>query len=349
MRKGLIFITLFLVTLLFLVNNVAAQSSTCNLDVTLVNQDPYPAIPGDYVEVLFQINGVQNPDCEGSNFEISLEYPFSIDPNDSTKKTLEGSTYYRDRKTDWIIPYDIRIDKNAVEKTYQIEAKYGPGSFSEGSYFSKKFNLTVEDIRTDFDLVIQESSGTDVSIAIANIGKNTANSLIIRIPEQENYGVSGTNGQMVGNLDSGDYTIVSFTLAQIGRGSDSSTLQVQLDYTDSIGERRSIIKNVDFISASPVGFNMTGNGQVPSGNFGNGNFQRGNFQAQQSTSVFKSIWFWLVIAILAGGSYWYYRKNPEKVKHLFSEIKSKLNKKSGSEKSSKGTPEWVSAERTKKK
>jgi len=340
MKKQFIF---GLMLCIFLISFVSAEevlnySYSYDFDgiqVTQLKYEPYPANPGEYFEVWLQASLGSR---DYAKFELIEEYPFSIDSNEDAIREYEdpGNMVV-------VMKYKIRVDDNAVEGVNNLKIRYTSDKYSDSGVIHG-FPIQISDVQTNFDLVIQESSGTDVSIAIANIGKNTANSLIVRIPEQESYKVSGTNGQMVGNLDAGDYTIVSFTLAQVGRGSDSSTLQVQLDYTDSIGERRSIIKDVQFVLASPIGFNMTGNGQVPSGNF-----QRGNFQAQQDNSIFKSIWFWLVIIILAGGSYWYYRKNPKQIKELFSKIKSKLNKKSGSEKSPKGTPDWISSERTKRK
>ena len=112
----------------------------------------------------------------------------------------------------------------------------------------KDFNITITDVQTDFDVVIQEASGTQVSIGIVNIGKNTANSLIVRIPQQENFRASGTSEQIVGNFAAGDYTIVSFNIISIARNARNATLprnftqfssqnasqplKIQIDYTD---------------------------------------------------------------------------------------------------------------------
>lgn len=324
--------------------NYSYSSDYDGIQIKELKYDPYPANPGEYFEIWIQ---AQLGNRDYAKFEVLSEYPFSIDYNENPIREYDNTG-----NREVVMHYKVRVADDAVEGENELKLKYTGDKYANSNVITS-FPIQISDVQTNFDLVIQEPSGTDVSIAIANIGKNTANSLIVRIPEQDNYRVSGTNGQMVGNLDSGDYTLVSFTLAQIGRGTDSSNLQVQLDYTDSIGERRSLIKEVQFISTSPVGFNATGNGQVSSGNLGNGNFPRSNLQQQQGNSIFKSIWFWVGIIVLVVGCYWYYRKNPEKIKNFFSQIKSKLNKKSRSEKSSekgsKKVPDWVSAERTNKK
>jgi hypothetical protein len=52
------------------------------------------------------------------------------------------------------------------------------------------------------------------------------------------------------------------------------------------------------------------------------------------------------MVIIGGSAYYLYRKYPKEIKHFLS----RLNKnKPEREKSSKGTPDWVLAERTKKK
>ena len=239
MKKIVILIVLMQFLVIGLVS--AATISECRLNITMINQDPYPAIPGDYVKVVFQVSGVQNPSCGGVKFELIPSYPFSIDGGESTK-TLEGSTWVADYNTYWMIPYKLRVDKGALDGESEIEVRYSVGN--SNLYIQKEFSITIEDSRTNFDAVIQESTTSEVSIAIANIGKYIANSVVVRIPEQENFRATGIDGQMVGNLDAGDYTIVSFSVSpkRIMTGNrtmqSSSNLKFDIYYTDGIGERR---------------------------------------------------------------------------------------------------------------
>jgi len=244
--KGAKISILLLGVLFLLVGFVhAADTSTCNLNISLINQDPYPAIPGEYVKAVFQVGGVQNVNCNGVKFELIPSYPFSLDNNDGLR-TLEGSTWTPDYKADWMIPYTIRVDKDAIDGDSEIKVRYSTGN--SDVVVQKTFDITIEDARTDFDAVIQESSTSDVSIAIANTGKYIANSVVVRIPEQDNFKVTGTDGQMVGNLDAGDYTIVSFGVSPKKAFSNNRTnqnnpmttsnLKFDIYYTDTLGERR---------------------------------------------------------------------------------------------------------------
>ena len=134
---------------------------------------------------------------------------------------------------------------------------------------------------------------SEVAIAIANIGQEDANSVIVKIPEQTRFQTIGTSGQMIGNLDSGDYTLVSFQLEE--KQNSEGMLNVQIDYTDSIGERRTLIKEIE------LEMNL-GNTLTKSLNSAGKNFK------QKQTSIFKSVWFWVITIVIIGIIFKYYKK-----------------------------------------
>ena len=233
-------IGLCIFTFLFFMSVVMPEAMTkiCNLNVSLVNQDPNPAIPGGYVDVLFQVNGVENVDCDGARFQLIPYYPLSLDYQDI--KILDGSTWTPSSNNVWNIPYSLRVDKDAFDGNAELDVHYSPNNLNSDLFSIKKFSIPIKDTRTDFDAVIQATTTSEVTIAIANIGKYPANS--IRIPEQENFQVIGTDGQMVGNLESGDYTIVSFSI--LPRNQEKQLLKFDIYYTDAIGERRILNKEL---------------------------------------------------------------------------------------------------------
>jgi len=293
-----------------------SASTSCDLHITVVNQDPYPAVPNDYVEVVFQMSGVQNPDCKGAWFELIPSYPFSLDEKDSLR-ILDESTWVFNYKNDWMIPYTLRVDKNALDGAPEIEVHYAPGSWSSDSYFSEGFNVTVEDSRTSFDAVIQEISGSEISIAIANVGEYTANSVVVRVPEQEDFKATGTDGQMVGNLDSGDYSIVSFDISS-EKTQTEGTLEIEIYYTDNIGERRIIIND----------FSINSNDISTKEEIEEGKRERG---------LSSSLIFWVIIVII--GIILIAKR--KKIKGLFNKSKGKSSKN----KAHKKIPEWFKGEK----
>lgn len=330
---------------LFLFVNVSAEDSSCNPTFKLISQDPNPAGPGDYVRVLLEVSDFA--DCDGLSLRLDSQYPFSLDENDSAIQTIESNPFAPGYKTVWTIPYKVRIDSSALNGDYSLTIQYHPKSNAYFySYSEKEFNIIIQDSLTNFDAVIQEASGEEVSIAIANIGKYTANSVVVRIPEQESFSVSGTDGQMVGNLESGDYTIVGFTISNkelipnsFGNAKNNVTqlsthLKFDIYYTDNIGERR--VANMSL----PL---RLGNSSIT--NFVGFNSRR------QTDSLFSGYKLGIVLVIILGG-YFVYRKYPDKISEITKKVLLNLSSFKQKEKDSfekNVIPEWVQSARERKK
>ncbi len=249
MKKLTILVLLLLMLSLLSVTIVnASESGACALEVSLINQDPYPAAPGSYVKLVLQIAGVENPNCNGAKIKFFPAYPFSLDSSQESLKVLtSGSTFISNYNNNWMVAYNVRVDKDAIEGESNVVIYYSDGN--QEPTIKKEFVIDIEDTRTSFDAVIQDVSESEVSIAIANVGKYDANSVIVRIPEQDDFKTLKTNGQMVGNLESGDYTLASFELTKNKAkespnkdlmSTEQTNLKFEIHYTDSIGERRII-------------------------------------------------------------------------------------------------------------
>ena len=314
-------------------NNVRADSS-CLPQIKLVNQDPNPAVPGSYVKLLFEVSGLTNVNCHGMAVQLKTEYPFSLDPNDKPIQSIAGNLNTQDYKTTWNIPYKVRVADDALEGDYDLKLLYHMGESEnfETNSVQQEFNLTVVDAQTDFATVVQESSAGQVSIGVVNTGKNTANSVIVSLPPQETFRVSGTSQQIVGNLAAGDYTLVSFSVAsRTSRNvtrtdsgmmgttmmGESKPLKIQIDYTDGIGKRRSVLKEVDFSLTM------------------NGNATRVFTQNASTSTSGSSRWVYLigVIVLLIVGYFVYQR---------YTEHHSRQH-------SSGNAPDWVAEERKSRK
>lgn len=340
MKKTYIFLFLISFGILFFSGLTFAQPSTqvnyttgsYGLSINQLNYQPYPANPGEYIDMYIQVTYLGGAPLNSVTFQLNPTFPFSLDQNQTQTFTFNQLT----GSQPIILHYRVRVDSNAVPGDNELDLNY----YIDGNSTAvnvQKFEIQVQNAQTAFDVVVQQSTGTQVSLGIANIGENTANSLIVRVPAQNNYMISGTNAQIVGNLNAGDYSIASFTLSPIRRG--NTTLVVELDYTDNIGVRRDVIENVDSISNSPVG-NFTA---LYGGNFTRGNFTR---TSSSSGSIFTSGWFWLMVVLVVGSGV-YIKKNPQRVKSFFSGRKEE--RRSMKEKNSKETPDWVSSERKKKR
>jgi hypothetical protein len=290
-----------------------SSMSNSDIDIQSLRYEPYPVNPGEYVKLYIKVQNMGNSATKNAVFELIPKYPFSLDANENPIRK-----YGELDSRPVVLEYKIRVDKNAVESQNEIVLRYDPAGTDSSGSIDKKFYIQVENVQTEFDLVVQEVSGTQVSIAIANTGKNPAYSTIVKIPEQDSFSIIGTSGQMVGNLEDGDYTLVGFDLTAknvidvikkrnstnnppqfMGKSQtdtiDNPSLKVQIDYTDTIGERRTIIKEIP-INEGLSSF-ATGNITTRTTNFANG-FPSSRNSIKTTQSLYQKWWFWLIIIII---------------------------------------------------
>jgi hypothetical protein len=285
------------------------------IQLTFLKYEPYPANPGEYVDVWLQAN--IGPSVSYAKFELQQEFPFSIDSNDNPVRE------YTDVSGDVLIHYKVRIDQNAVEGPNTLNIKVSTDRYSVDSIV-EPLEIDVANAQTNFDMVVQDYTSSALSLAIANIGENTANSVIVRIPDQTDFKVTGaTNGQMVGNLNSGDYTLAGFNIVSIGRSSGSEkNLTVEIDYTDNIGVRRTLLKQVQI--------NSPGISNYTSGAM-SGNFVRGTKKSGNSYTLIGIILIILVILVFV-----YFKFKKQIHNSLFKKLSAKKPKTGSAE-----IPSWV--------
>ncbi len=225
---------------------ISLASATCDLDVTLLNQDPYPAVPGDYVDLVFQIDGLENTDCGLITFELLEKYPISFNPGEDTKQTIKGGTYTKDHSSFFMAPYTVRVDENALDGDNTIEVGFSDSESAPNTFQTKQFNLNVENVKALFEIFVKDyqSATREITFQILNIEENDIYSLTMEIPKQENIEVKGSNRNIVGDLDSNDYTTTSFEATP-----KDGEITLNLIYTDEINERRIISQKVNFDSS----------------------------------------------------------------------------------------------------
>lgn len=99
---------------------------------------------------------------------------------------------------------------------------------------------------TDFDIAFSESSSGKTSLSIANIGENDATSVTVSLPEQEGFVVQGGSSVIIGNLNTGDFTLAIFQLLPTPpvSGQETRDLIVEISYTDSFGDRHTLQKSI---------------------------------------------------------------------------------------------------------
>ena len=267
----LIFILLFSMVLII-------KTADASLDVSVDNYYPNPVEAGDYFTVWLKVTNREETTTSYS-IKFKPSYPFSLDPGE--ENTITGEVGPKGSVTE---RFKIRVDKEAKEGDNDMVFEYGGcgGCVLE----EKSMSITVVEFQTMFDVVVQEISTEGVFIAIANIGKNPANAITVSIPEQEYFKTDLISSSIVGNLESGDYTIAAFKILPLKKEiKEKQELNVQIDYTDPFGVRRTVIRKVLLNPASLSSLNTD---------------ELAASKTKQSSTIITNIWFWvsLVLAIL---------------------------------------------------
>ncbi|MDP2909051.1 MAG: hypothetical protein Q8N77_04575 [Nanoarchaeota archaeon] len=307
--KNKIVLLPFFAVLVFILSLGAVSA----IDISVDNYYPAPVEAGEYLNVWLKITnpGADRPEYEAKNAVVKLKpsFPFSLDPGEPEEiviSSIKGGSFV-------IKKFKIRVDGGAAEGENKLAFQYA--DFKDAPWKEKSIPITVIESQTTFDVVLQELNEEGVFIAIANIGKNPANAVTVRIPEQEHFRTQTVSASIVGNLASGDYTLVGFSIlpktdnAQVG-ASETTTqeegqqrrqqtlsgepenLLVQIDYTDPLGSRRTIAKEIPL---NPSSLTL-----MSAGTSGTGTTFARTGTAQNSTlsTLLSNTWFWVSIALI---------------------------------------------------
>lgn len=228
---------IFLILLLILIPFISSE--VCNPKPILLSQDPYPAVPGESVKLVFQIDGLTNTNCKDVKIKILESYPFSINPSSSKIVGISSGIFLKDFASFALVPFKLDVDKNVLKGEHKLELQI---SFDSTNLLFP-FDIEVSDLRTDFEITVKnyDKNTNTFTFEILNVGKNDVDALTIDVPKQDSFSVIGSSRYIIGSLDSNDDTTFIF------RGiSNNKQINLIVTYTDKIDERRILEEMVYF-------------------------------------------------------------------------------------------------------
>lgn len=255
---------------------VAQTGSEKSIDVTVT---PKVINPGNQTNVMFTLNNVGGTPISNITFswseESGLVLPLGSDNSRYVQFLPAGGT----EDVNYVLAADPSIEPGIYPLDITMKFSEAGGTKTQSSQVGIIVGGT-----TDFE-ISAELSSSQISISIANIGSNNAAAVVVRVPKQDGVRVSGSSTAILGNLNKGDFTLANFTLLsqpfqQSGQGvaggfpSDRTTRQgtdsnmaagmgninsllLEMDYTDTTGERQTVKKTVQ-ISMADSGTGTTG-------------------------------------------------------------------------------------------
>ncbi|MCZ7402354.1 MAG: hypothetical protein O8C61_09040, partial [Candidatus Methanoperedens sp.] len=133
------------------------------------------------------------------------------------------------------VTFNLAVNIAANPGVYNIPVKIT----GQDNYSTTNFIGVVVAGITDFDISYVESLGS-FSVNVANVGISPASAVAVNLPRQKNFSVTGSTISVLGNLNPGDYTSAIFQVTKTpGNG---SSLEVEIQYTDTSGQRHTITK-----------------------------------------------------------------------------------------------------------
>jgi hypothetical protein len=246
---------------------------------------------GEETKLIFTVTNIGNSPLQNLVFSWNEGEGVILPVYSDNTKYIE----YIDAGESIELEYTVVADVNAEAGLYQLDlsCEFEGGNGGSGEILNTTTGVFVGG-ETDFDVTFSESSAGQTSLSAANTGNNPAYSVTIRIPQQENFEVRGSTASIVGNLDEGDYTIVSFQVTPSQRNAaQDNNLKVLIEYTDATGVRRTVEKTVmiQFMAISSEGAQL-------------------NTRMGQQESIWQNSTLLVTIAILGLiiGGFIYYKK-----------------------------------------
>ena len=241
MKTKNILISLFII--LTMVNIISLVSA---VDIKMESYYPMPVEAGDYFDIKLKVIS-RTGTTSDVGVKFDPEYPFSLDPG--IEETVVINSLGPSDSA--LVNFRIRTDPGAKEGDNLLSFSYKDCPGCVWSKAARPYSIVIKEAVTKFDVVLQELTSDKVIIGVANIGKNPANAVIVNIPEQEHFKTMSISSSIVGNLESGDYTLVGFQIVPKSEGSLSGSeeeLLVEVEYTDPLGGRKSTSKTISLDS-----------------------------------------------------------------------------------------------------
>jgi hypothetical protein len=306
--------------------STSATQKSLSLDVKnrdsaeVLHIDTTTLVPGKQTPMKFTINNVGSAPLQDLTFYWENTDNIILPVGSDNTKQIR----YIDIGESQDLEYQVIADTNAVPGLYKLNLYLTYKDNINGT--EKKISTIAGMYvggGTDFDVAFSDNANSQMSFTIANIGSTPANSVSVVIPQQRSWSVSGSNSVIIGNLNKGDYTVASFKLQssmsnqttrnsgtrnntntqgrsmqgqtngssdtgfmQRQTNSSSDTLLMQIAYTDTMGERKVVEKEVKIANTGSTNGTMSFQGQR---------------NAVQQASVFSTYsWYFLGIAVLVG-------------------------------------------------
>ncbi|MGM5487518.1 MAG: COG1361 S-layer family protein [Nanobdellota archaeon] len=205
-----------------LVHGAFYADETPRVKTTILNQDPDPAEPGEYLELRWKVTKYGSEAIDNLTFVLEPEYPFFFDASDNPKKSVGYWTGYSEEEEHYTLYYKIRVAEDALEGTYTLDLKHQKRD--GGGWATQEYEVRVGEkeqpdlilgaIRSDPKQLKRDLEEVELSMDLSNIGESDADNVKIRLELPEGITPSYTNSHEVvlGTIGAGTKNQAQFYL-----------------------------------------------------------------------------------------------------------------------------------------
>ncbi|MBT3721604.1 hypothetical protein HN789_07725 [archaeon] len=175
----------FLIMMITLSAAIAAEIPAIN--ISLMNQDPDPAGPGEYVELRFSIQNT-NGGSVAEDFQVELipGYPFAIDKGESTLKSLGDLPALGPGNNVFVVKFKVRVEDDAIQGNVPVKVRYKHKTIS---WVSTEYDVQVQTLDSNLAIVsvvsdpdkIKPGDEAVVKIKVKNMADSTLRDVTLKL------------------------------------------------------------------------------------------------------------------------------------------------------------------------
>jgi len=209
-------------------------------------------VPGEKTNVTFTIKNTGSAPIKNLEFSWEAEDGAILPLGSGNVKTISYIGVSKSADITYTVLASTDVDPGIYELTMTLNYDNSLNNSKEESTHVAGISVLG---KTDFEITYSGESSGEYSFTIMNVGKSGADSVILSVPEQDVWSVSGVSTSIIGNLDDGDYTFSNFELTKT-KNIDSPVI-MEITYTSSEGDRVTLQKEVEIYSETSSTSNIT--------------------------------------------------------------------------------------------
>ncbi|HET8686295.1 MAG TPA: COG1361 S-layer family protein, partial [Methanosarcina sp.] len=218
--------------------------NSATVQVSVTNQNPDAARPGEPVELTFSVQNVGNDGLKDIKVTLNPEYPFSKVSGEELEKSISYLNARQDDDDAGIMKFKLMTDANASEGTYDLDitTTYKSGSGSSAATYTTTKTVPIEIRGKEYaQIVTINKANIDIAkeepleFIITNTGSSPLRNMVVswKDPKGVILPVYSDNTKYIKYLDAGQSVTVAYSvMADVNANPGLYTLDVNLTFED---------------------------------------------------------------------------------------------------------------------